>query len=70
MNTSHCYIVQIYRSCGSDNLLPHTLTELYSQLCLTYLNRYLQNMVDKLEDLPGTGDLYVKFLLLSWHLKE
>ena len=61
-------IVEIYRNCKSDNLLPHTLTELYTQLCLTILNRHLkiQNLsvsFEKFEDLPP--DLYQHFLHLS-----
>ena len=61
-------IVLIYSDCKSDALLPHTLTELYTQLCLTILNRYLKInypsvQVDKFEDLPA--DLYQQFLHMS-----
>ena len=62
-------IVEIYRNCTSERFLPHTLTELYTQLCLTLLNRYLKihhssvNRVGKFEDLPA--DLYQQFLHLS-----
>ena len=61
-------IVLIFRDCKSDALLPHTLTELYTQLCLTILNRYLEInhplvRVDKFEDLPS--DLYQQFLHMS-----
>jgi hypothetical protein len=35
-------IVEIYSSSKSDGFLPHTLTELYTQLSLTILNRYLK----------------------------
>ena len=56
-------IVQIYLDCKSDALLPHTLTELYTLLCLTILNRDLKIRVDKFEDLPA--DLYKQFLHLS-----
>ena len=62
-------IVEIYRNCTSERFLPHTLTELYTQLCLTLLNRYLKihhlsvNGVEKFEDLPA--DLYQQFLHLS-----
>ena len=61
-------IVLIYNDCKSDALLPHTLTELYTQLCLTILNRYLDInhpsvRVDKFEDLPS--DLYQQFLHMS-----
>ena len=61
-------IVLIYKDCKSDSLLPHTLTELYTQLCLTILNRYLKLnhpsvRVDKFEDLPS--DLYQQFLHMS-----
>ena len=56
-------IVLIFQDCKSDALLPHTLTELYTQLCLTILNRYLESAcVDKFEDLPT--DLYKQFLHL------
>ena len=57
-------IVLIFQDRKSDSLLPHTLTELYTQLCLTILNRYLKSVqVDKFEDLPA--DLYKQFLCLS-----
>ena len=61
-------IVLIFSDCKSDALLPHTLTELYTQLCLTILNRYLEMnhpsvRVDKFEDLPS--DLYQQFLHMS-----
>ena len=57
-------IVLIFKDRKSDSLLPHTLTELYTQLCLTILNRYLKSVsVDKFEDLPT--DLYKQFLCLS-----
>ena len=56
-------IVQIYRDCKSESLLPHTLTELYTQLCLTILNRFLVVGVHKFEDLPS--ELYQQFLKLS-----
>ena len=56
-------IVQIYLGCKSDALLPHTLTELYTLLCLTILNRDLKIQVKKFEDLPA--DLHKQFLHLS-----
>ena len=56
-------IVRIYLDCKSDSLLPHTLTELYTLLCLTILNRDLKIQVDKFEDLPV--DLHKQFLHLS-----
>ena len=61
-------VVQIYRHRKSESLLPHTLTELYTQLCLTILNRYLKMehplvRVEKFEDLPS--HLYQQFLKLS-----
>ena len=57
-------IVQIYLGCNSDALLPHTLTELYTLLCLTILNRDLMKIcVNKFEDLPA--DLYKQFLHLT-----
>ena len=61
-------IVEIYRGCKSEHLLPHTLTELYTQLCLTVLNRHLDIhhplvSAAKFEELPP--DLYQQFLHLS-----
>ena len=61
-------IVEIYRNCKSEHLLPHTLTELYTQLCLTILNRHFKFQkssvsFEKFEDLPP--DLYQHFLHLS-----
>ena len=61
-------VVEIFRDCKSNKLLPHTLTELYTQLCLTILNRYLKIhypsvTAEKFEDLPP--DLYQQFLHLS-----
>ena len=56
-------IVQIYLDCKSDAFLPHTLTELYTLLCLTILNRDLKIRVEKLEDLPA--DCHKQFLHLS-----
>ena len=52
-------IVQIYQHSfyrSSSATLPHTLTELYTQLCLTVLRRYVKTdditTADKLQDLP------------------
>ena len=56
-------IVQIYLDCKSDRFLPHTLTELYTLLCLTILNRDLEFRVEKFEDLPA--NLHEQFLHLS-----
>ena len=59
-------IVQIYLDCKSDALLPHTLTELYTLLCLTILNRDIMTKkprVKKIGDL--SGDLHDQFLELS-----
>ena len=56
-------VVEIYRHCKSDSLVPHTMTELYTQLCLTYLNRSLSIRVDRIEDLPS--DLYEQFCQLA-----
>ena len=60
-------VVQIYLSSKSDSVLPHTLTELYTQLCLTILKRYLDVhhpavTAVKFDDLPS--DLYSQFLKL------
>ena len=61
-------VIEVFRDCKSDKLLPHTLTELYTQLCLTILNRYLKIhypsvVAEKFEDLPP--GLYQQFLHLS-----
>ena len=56
-------IAQLYIDCKSDSLLPFTWTELYTQLCLTILNRDLKIRVNKFEDLPA--DLHEQFLHLS-----
>ena len=56
-------IVQIYLKSKSDSFLPHTLTELYTLLCLTILNRDLGFSVEKFEDLPVS--LHKMFLHLS-----
>ena len=61
-------IVEIYCGCKSEHLLPHTLTELYTQLCLSVLNRHLNIhhplvSAEKFEGLPP--DLYQQFLHLS-----
>ena len=58
----------IYKSTTSKDSLPHTITQLYTQLCLTILNRYLEantehSSVRKFEKLPDT--LYKQFLELS-----
>ena len=52
-------IVQIYQDSyyrSSYTTMPHTLTELYTQVCLTVLRRYVKaddiSTADKLEDLP------------------
>ena len=61
-------IALIFMDCKSDVILPHTYTEVYTQLSLALLNRYLKSnhpsvSVDKFEDLPA--DLHEQFLLLS-----
>ena len=50
-------VVEIYSSSKSDSILPHTMTELYTQLCLTILNRHLgdSEMVSSFEDLSDTS---------------
>ena len=62
------FIVIIYKSTTSRGSLPHTITQLYTQLCLTVLNRYLEanteySSVQTVQDLPDT--LYSQFLELS-----
>jgi hypothetical protein len=61
-------VVQIYQDheIGDASIFPHTLTELYKLLCLTLLNRYLEEeglRVDTFENLPDP--LYQQFLRLS-----
>ena len=56
-------IVRMYLDCKSDALLPHTLTELYTLLCLTILDSDLKIGVKKFKDLPS--DLHEQFLNLS-----
>ena len=56
-------IVRMYLNCKSDALLPHTLTELYTLLCLTILDRDLKIGIKKFKDLPA--DLHEQFLHLS-----
>ena len=61
-------IVQIYLESESKSTLPQNLTELYTQLCLTILNRYIKTKqpsvsVKKFKNLPD--DLHKQFLELS-----
>ena len=60
-------IVQIYQHSSDSSILPHTLTELYTQLCLTVLNRYLKAndnySVNKFDDLSDSSRRH--FLKLS-----
>ena len=57
-------VVLIYEDSISDTFMPHTLTELYSQLCLTIVKRQYPNItLEKLEDLPL--NLTKHFLSLS-----
>ena len=60
-------VVQIYQHSSNSSILPHTLTELYTQLCLTVLNRYLKAndnySVNKFDDLSETPHKH--FLKLS-----
>ena len=56
-------IIRMYLDCKSDALLPHTLTQLYTLLCLTILNRHLAISVENFEHLPA--DLHKNFLCLS-----
>ena len=60
-------IVLIYQHSSNSSILPHTLTELYTQLCLTVLNRYLKANdnypVNKFDDLSDSSHKH--FLKLS-----
>ena len=62
------FVVIIYENATSKGSLPRTITQLYTQLCLTILNRYLEantehSSVRKFEKLPSA--LYKQFLELS-----
>ena len=62
------FVVIIYKSTTSKGSLPRTITQLYTQLCLTILNRYLEAnteypSVRTIQDLPGA--LCGQFLELS-----
>ena len=62
------FVVIIYQSTTSKGSLPRTITQLYTQLCLTILNRYLKAnteypSVRTLQNLPGA--LCGQFLELS-----
>ena len=62
------FIVIIYKNTTSKGSLPRTITQLYTQLSLTILNRYLKTKteyppVHKFADLPDA--LYKQFLELS-----
>ena len=64
-------IVEIFRN-SKGSFLPKTLTEVYKELCLTIINRYLKIhhplvKVKKFENLSQdlSTDLYEQFLLLS-----
>ena len=61
-------VVIIYKSTTSKGSLPRTITQLYTQLCLTILNRYLKAnteypSVRTIQNLPG--ELSGQFLELS-----
>ena len=62
------FVVIIYKSTTSKGSLPRTITQLYTQLCLSILNRYLKAnteypSVRTLQNLPGA--LCGQFLELS-----
>ena len=62
------FVVILYENATSKGSLPRTITQLYTQLCLTILNRYLEantehSSVCKFEKLPSA--LYRQFLELS-----
>ena len=62
------FVVIIYKSTTSKGSLPRTITQLYTQLSLTVLNRYLEtktehSSVHNFENLPSA--LYKQFLELS-----
>ena len=62
------FVVVIYKSTTSKGSLPRTITQLYTQLCLTILNRYLEANTEypsvlKIQHLPEA--LCGQFLELS-----
>ena len=62
------FVVILYKSTTSKGSLPRTITQLYTQLCLAILNRYLEaktehSSVSNFEKLPSA--LYKQFLELS-----
>ena len=62
------FVVILYKSTTSKGSLPRTITQLYTQLCLAILNRYLEaktehSSVSNFENLPSS--LYGQFLELS-----
>ena len=68
-------IVEIYKnSRRKGRPIPKTMTQLYTQLCLTLLQRYLDNInpqntivLDKFSDLPNTySDLFKNLSLLAF----
>ena len=62
------FVVIIYQNTTLKGSLPRTITQLYTQLCLTILNRYLEAYTEypsvrTIQHLPAT--LYGQFLELS-----
>ena len=62
------FVVILYKSTTSKGSLPRTITQLYTQLCLAILNRYLEantehSSVSNFENLPSS--LYGQFLEVS-----
>ena len=62
------FVVIMYKSTTSKGSLPRTITQLYTQLCLAILNRYLganteHSSVRNFENLPSS--LYVQFIEVS-----
>ncbi len=61
-------VVRIYMESKSRSALPRNLTQLYTQLCLTILNKYMKIeypsvRINKFKSLPD--DLYQQFIELS-----
>ena len=72
-------IIHIYRNCSRKSYpIPKTLTQVYTQLCLTLLQRYAEsndphniNVLDKFSDLPSTyNNNFLKLAQLAFEQFE
>ena len=67
-------VVEVYRNSSlSDRPIPHTLTQLYTELSLCLLSRHIsaagdplaRRLPDRLEDVPHDSDLYQQLVRLG-----